>query len=127
MAIREKRILHEVLVCDYCETDIEDTAQSTHLVASTQGFFKKDRHEFDLCMACATKIGLRRRGRLPATMTAAKTNSAPKNNTKNTAPGKKRGRPRKNPEPVQDETETTPIPVGPVTESEGDSRPEHEW
>lgn len=80
MAITTKRVVREVMVCDSCQTDIENTELGTHLEATAEGFFKKEKFEFDLCVDCGEKLGLRRRGRRPQGQdeTANETTQIPK-------------------------------------------------
>lgn len=88
MALKEKRVVQSVLVCDYCGTDIEDQT-GTHIEGAASGYMKRESLGIDLCEECAQKVGLKRRGRRPGSTNAAVAQEA------TPATPKKRGRPRK--------------------------------
>lgn len=105
MALREKRVVQSVLVCDYCGTDIEDQT-GTHIEGQASGYMKRETLGIDLCENCAQKVGLKRRGRRPgSTNVTVATEAAP-------AAPKKRGRPRKVTKPEKAEPELVAVAVG---------------
>lgn len=89
MAVKEKKVVQSVLVCDYCDNDIQGST-ATRIEGKASGYMKRDNFELDLCEDCSSKIGLKRRGRRPAGEVAR-----PKVQTANAAAPKKRGRPPK--------------------------------
>lgn len=95
MAIKEKRVVQSVLVCDYCESDIQGNT-GTHIEGKASGYMKRDGLQFDLCENCSNQIGLKRRGRRPTFEGEQARPKKAKNDAEAEAKPKRRpGRPKK--------------------------------
>ena len=100
MAVKEKKIVQSVLICDYCSSDIVSD-MATRIEGKASGYMKREALELDLCENCANTIGLKRRGRRPGTENTIKTmKQQPRAKAKqevaaNGEAPKKRGRPKK--------------------------------
>lgn len=99
MAIKEKRVVQSIMVCDFCDNDIQGET-STRIEGQAIGYMKREGLALDLCENCATIVGLKRRGRRPSTTNEGQAvkKVTPKAKVMVAAEGaapKKRGRPRK--------------------------------
>ena len=99
MAVKEKKVVQSVLICDYCSSDIVSD-MATRIEGKASGYMKRESLELDLCENCANTVGLKRRGRRPGTENTIKTMKQPRAKAKqavatNGEAPKKRGRPKK--------------------------------